>query len=123
MNYTIKPIALLCLFAFLLNGCMIVDPRPEDCDIKEITVSKISEGGVKDIVLTEENGDFYYINRGLEQGLTLEQMEENVLNKTVTLHLPRIITGTSNHIAQLEISGDIVFTEFSNKLESAILKD
>lgn len=111
----IARIALVLGIFVFLNGCIISNPRPEDCEIKEITVVSISEGGVKDIVLSENNGDFYYINRGLEQGLTLEEMEEKILNKRVTLHLAMVITGTSNHIAQLKVGDEIVFTEFEKK--------
>ena len=123
MNSIIKKISLLFALALLLNSCMISNPKPEDCEIKEIQVAKIYEGGVKDIVFAEENGDFYYINRGLEQGYTLEDLEAKVLNKKVTLHLPNIIMGTSNHIAQLEVGDEIIFTEFSLTAVEPILKD
>lgn len=97
----------------MLNGCIIQNPKPEECDVKEIVVSKIYEGGVKDIVFAEANGEFYYINRGLEQGYTLEGMEQKVLNKKVTLHLANTLMGTSNHIAQLALEDEIVFSEFA----------
>ena len=77
-----------------------------------MTVSSIYEGGVKDIVFANANGDFYYINRGLERGLTLAEMEQKVLNKKVTLHLANTLMGTSNHIAQLAVENDVIFTEF-----------
>lgn len=112
MNYTIKKIVLFLAFPFLLFSCIIQNPSPQDCEVKEITVAKIYEGGVKDIVFAEENGDSYYINRGLEQGHTLSEMEEKVLNKKVTLHLANTIMGSSNHIAQLKVENDVIFTEF-----------
>jgi len=104
------------LFAvfFLLKGCIIHNPDPEECEVIEITVARIYEGGVKDIVFAEDNGDFYYINRGLEQGHTLEGMEQQVLNKKVTLHLAKTITGTSNHIAQLALENEVIYTEFND---------
>ena len=98
---------------FLLNACIIQNTQPEDCEIKEITVSQIYEGGAMDIVFSEANGDFYYINRGLEQGLTLTNLQQKVLNKKVTLHLAKTLMGTSGHISQLTLEGEIVFTEFS----------
>jgi hypothetical protein len=112
MNSTTKRIIFLLVLPLLLSSCLIQNPKPEDCEVKEITVVKIYEGGVKDIVFAEESGDFYYINRGLEQGFTLAGMEEQVLNKKVTLHLAKVITGTSNHIAQLAVEDDVIFTEF-----------
>ena len=60
-----------------------------------------------------DNGtDDYYINRGLEHGLNLDSLNAKVLNKTVTLHLPKLMFGTSKHIAQLAIGDEIIFTEF-----------
>ncbi|MEL6809929.1 MAG: hypothetical protein AAFP76_01190 [Bacteroidota bacterium] len=97
---------------FLFQSCLIQNLKPKNCEVKEIEVVKIYEGGVKDIVFAESNGDFYYINRGLEQGLTLEEMEFKVLNKKVTLHLANTLMGSSNHIAQLAIKDEVVYTEF-----------
>jgi hypothetical protein len=34
------------------------------------------------------------------------------MKKTVTLHLPRLLYVTSEHIAQLAIDNNIIFTEF-----------
>jgi len=97
---------------FLLKSAIIQNPNPEDCQLKEMTVSSIYEGGVKDIVFADANGEFYYINRGLERGMTLAEMEQKVLNKKVTLHLANTVLGTSNHIAQLAVENEVIFTEF-----------
>lgn len=110
--FLIVPILAVVTVVFLLKGMIIQDPNPEDCELREMTVSKIYEAGVKDIVFANDNGDFYYINRGLERGLTLAEMEQKVLNKKVTLHLANTIMGTSNHIAQLAVENDVIFTEF-----------
>lgn len=115
MKKAIKYLYILPLLAlfFMLKSCIIQNPKPEDCKIKEITVSRISEGSTFDIVFHEVDGDFYYINRGLDRGLTLEGIEQRVLNKKVTLHPANTVLGTSNHIAQLIIEGEVVFTEFT----------
>ncbi len=78
----------------------------------EVVVSQISEGTSYDIMFTATNGDFYYINRGLEQGLDLEQLQDQLLNKKVNLHLAKTIAGTSNHIAQLAMNREVIYTEF-----------
>ena len=78
----------------------------------EVVVSQISEGTSYDIMFTATNGDFYYINRGLEQGLDLEQLQDQLLNKKVNLHLAKTIAGTSNHIAQLAMNSEVIYTEF-----------
>ena len=51
-------------------------------------------------------------SRGLEQGLSLEDLESKILNKRVTLHLAKIIAGTSRHIAQLSVGNEIIYSEF-----------
>ena len=104
---------LFVMISLLCQSCIINNPKPEDCEIKTITVDRIYEGGTYDIVFAEANGDFYYINRGLEQGLTLEDLSNKVLNKKVTLHLAKVMMGsTSNHIAQLAVADEVIFSEF-----------
>ncbi len=110
-RYIFLVIPFVVLF-LLLNGCIIQNPKPDECELKEIVVSGVYEGGDYDIVFAEANGDFYYINRGLEQGYTINGMEQKVLNKKVTLHLANTAMGTSNHIAQLALEDEVVFTEF-----------
>ena len=103
----------LCLSVFLVfKSCVINNSQPEDCDIVEITIKKITEGSSYDIVFHNTSPNTYYINRGLEQGLNLDSLNAKVLNKTVTLHLPKLMFGTSEHIAQLAIGDNIIFTEF-----------
>ena len=65
-----------------------------------------------DIVFSDTHGDHYYINRGLERGLNLDSLRAKVLNKKVTLHLPKLMLSTSEHIAQLAIEDAIIYTEF-----------
>jgi hypothetical protein len=102
------------LVSFLLfKSCIIQNPKPEECVVIDVKVTKITEGGVKDIVFHDDGTDFYYINRGLEQGLNLDSLNVKVLNKTVTLHLAKILGGvTSEHISQLAIGDEIIYTEF-----------
>ncbi len=103
----------LCLSVCLVfKSCVINNPQPEDCEVVEVTIKKITEGSSYDIVFHDAGTDYYYINRGLEQGLNLETLNAKVLNKTVTLHLPKLLLGTSEHIAQMAIGDDIIFTEF-----------
>ena len=82
----------LALF-FMLKSCIIQNPKPEDCEIKETTVSGISEGGTLDIVFHETDGYFYYINRGPERWLTPEGVEQIVLKKKLPCALPILSWG------------------------------
>ena len=109
------PFFVLALFLSLflvLKSCVINNPQPEDYEIVEVTIKKITEGSSYDIMFHDTVTDYYYINRGLEQGLNLESLNTKVLNKTVTLHLPKMLLGTSEHIVQMAIGVEIIFTEF-----------
>ena len=115
MMKRIIPFFVLALFLFVFlvfKSCVINNPKPEECEIVKVTIKRITEGSSFDIVFHDDGSDYYYINRGLEQGLNLETLNAKVLNKTVTLHLPKLLTGTSTHIAQMAISDEIIFTEF-----------
>ncbi|MBO3117911.1 hypothetical protein J4050_14235 [Winogradskyella sp. DF17] len=98
----------------LLKSCSINNPQPEDCEVVNVIITQISEGTSYDIVFRDNGTDFYYINRGLERGLNLDSLKTKVLNKTVTLHLAKLIGGavTSEHISQLTVDNDTLFTEF-----------
>ncbi len=111
-----KNILFLFSISLILNSCIISNPHPEDCIIQEIIITEISEGTSNDIVIKDGGFDYFYINRGLEKGLTLKYLNNTLLNKKVTLHLPKFWIGTSEHIAQLSIVNEIVYTEFSTKL-------
>ena len=109
----------LTLFLFVslifFNSCIINNPTPEDCVVIDVKITRITEGSSYDIVFHDNGTDFYYINRGLEQGLNLDSLKRKVLNKTVTLHLAKVLGGiTSEHISQLAIGDEIIFTEFDN---------
>ena len=110
------PFFVLALFLsvfLVLKSCVINNPQPENCEVVEVTIKKITEGSSYDIVFHDTGTDYYYINRGLEQGLNLDSLNAKVLNKTVTLHLPKMLFGTSEHIAQIAIDDEIIFTEFN----------
>jgi len=105
-------IGLFASFA-LPKSCIIQNPQPKDCIVIDVKVNKITKGSTKDIVFHDDGTDFYYINRGLEQGLNLDSLKTIVLNKTVTLHLAKVLGGvTSEHISQMALGNDIIYTEF-----------
>ncbi|MGB1307328.1 MAG: hypothetical protein ACPG6B_00355 [Oceanihabitans sp.] len=99
----------------LCTSCIINNPKPEACHVQTERIIKITKGTSGDIVFSDNGGDHYYINRGLERELNLDSLNAKVLNKTVTLHLPKLLGGlvTSEHIAQLAVGEEIIFTEFT----------
>lgn len=111
VNYSFKIFILF--FSLSLHSCIINNPKPEDCQVIEAKITKIKEGSSYDIVFYSTTKYFYYINRGLERGLNLDTLNKKLLNKTVTLHLAKVLGGrTTNHISQLTLANDTIFTEF-----------
>ena len=91
---------------------LIKDPKPEDCVVKTIRVTDITEGAGFDIIFTDTTGTRYYINRGVEQGLELNSLKKMAIGKEATIHLPTFAIGVSEHIAQVVIADSIIYTEF-----------
>ena len=88
MNSIIRILSYV-LIATLLTGCIIQNPSFEESDIVKIDVIEISQGSSYDIVIKYEGTDYFYINRGLERGLSIDSWKQLILNKKVTLHLPK----------------------------------
>jgi hypothetical protein len=98
---------IICIFA--LQSCIIQNSKQENCERIEITVEEIYEGDIKDIAFSDPDGRFFCTKKGLDQG-----MNNKVLNKKLTLHLAKIITGKlSNHMAQLPLGQEVIYTEFN----------
>jgi len=72
----------------------------EKCKIQTETIIKISEGTSNDIVFSDNH---------------LDSLKTKVLNKTVTLHLPKLFGGAiiSEHVAQIAVDDNIIFTELN----------
>jgi len=112
MTYIIK-LFILCFLSINILGCVDQSPSPEESVKTTILVEKVYEGGIKDVAFEDKDGKMAYINRALERGYTLEGLREKTLNKEITVYLANTITGgTTNHIAQLEVDNDTIFTEF-----------
>lgn len=96
---------------------IIVPSNPAECIVAEGKVSKIFEGGIKDVVFKLEGHDtYYYINRGLEQGLELNQLQEDLIGNNVTIKYPKHwtlfnINKASRHLSILEYDGKEIFNE------------
>ena len=109
-------ICLVVAAAFVFRPVPIPDNR-EDCLSVTGKVTKIWEGGVKDVVFELENDNtYYYINRGLEQGLVLEDLQNKLIGNNVTIFYPEYWTplnpnNTSRHLTILEYNGKDIFNE------------
>jgi len=112
MSFIIKFIGVVASL-FLLQSCIINNAKQQECVVKQIVVSEIYHSNAADIFFKEANGDFYYINRGIERDLKIKQLEDSLVGKKITLHLYKFWFGyQSNHISQLGLGDEILFTEF-----------
>ncbi|RZS99628.1 hypothetical protein [Aquimarina brevivitae] len=88
-------------------------------DILKITgtVTDVQEGSGFDIVITlQDDPHYYYINRGLQLGLSVQELQDQIQNKTVTLYPVKRWTifttdGNMGHIAKLTYKDKTLFNE------------
>jgi hypothetical protein len=109
----------LFLIAFIILALRPIDTSKENSVVVIGTVTKVYEGGVKDLVFKlKDNKTSYYINRGLENGFTLQQAKKDFTGKKIVLNYAKCWTplaplGTScKHITYLTIDGNVVYSEW-----------
>lgn len=111
IGYTVVAIfCLLVLYVILFtigpNGKCIA------CSTKTVTdtVTGVFEGGVKDAVFSFRHHKTCYINRGLENGLNLDTLIKQVVNKPVTISY----ASPTSHINRFEVDGKVIFSELKD---------
>lgn len=102
---------------------MIIRPVPIPSDEKELlviegTVAEIYEGGVKDVNfrLKEFPNKVFYFNRGLENGLDLNDLKSKLLDQKITIKYPKYWTplapnNRTKHASILEFNGEVLYSE------------
>jgi hypothetical protein len=108
---------------FLGVGILIFRPVPipheKDCLTVKAKVTEVFEAGFKDIVFKLQGLDKeFYINRGLEKGLDLQELRASLINKEIIILYPAYWTpldpsNSIRHISKMEHDGKIVFTEIN----------
>ncbi len=106
----------IALMGFLLINYLKVPILPEsELSIVEGKVDAVFEGGVHDLCLRIEGNDkVYYINRGLENGLDLDEMKEKLEGEVVTIKhpsYPAMNLGKSIHLSILRINNETLYDE------------
>jgi len=92
-------------------------------------VVDVQEAPGFDIAITLKNDPhYYYINRGLQLGLDLEQLRRDILNKKVTLYsIKRWTIFTRDkimgHISKLVMDQKTLFTELKNEIHEQNAKE
>ncbi|MEM7204454.1 MAG: hypothetical protein AAF628_29620 [Planctomycetota bacterium] len=88
-----------------------------DCEIVAGEVERVYEGGTHDVYLRlAGDSRLYYINRGLERGLVLADLQRTLPGRRATVKFPRYWTpldpvSQSRHVARLELDGVVLFDE------------
>lgn len=106
---------------FLTMGAGIFRPVPKlpenELLITEGKISDIFEAGYKDVVFQLEGSERqFYINRGVEQGMDIRELKDELVGKEVTIKYPDYWTILDpkkkiRHISKIETQEEIIFTE------------
>ena len=107
------------IVTLLILGGLILKPVPilpeEELAVAEGTVTLIFDGGSQDIMFKlQENPDYFYINRGLEQGYTIGSLRELLVGQVVTIKYPEywsLLGDEAHHLSKLEFQGEVIFSE------------
>ncbi len=87
------------------------------CAVAEGNVTAVFEGGEKDIVFKLNNrSGSYYVNRGMEKGLSLGALQDTLIGKPIKIwyvHNNSLLTffSSTKHISRLDIAGTTAFNE------------
>jgi len=105
------------LISFLsLSLRTVPSPTPENCSSVEGIVEEVYSPCCQDIFLKLKNSEnLFYINRGLEMGIKLDQMKNDLLDQTVHLlqidHWTPLDPGAhTNSLAQIQLDGQVYFS-------------
>lgn len=113
MQYRILGTLLGVLFAvFVMIFLLKVDTSKEHSTQISGLVLSVSNGPSYDIIIQlRGQPTSFYINRGLESGLDVDTLTEQLLGDSVTFWVGDQLIGTPRHITHLE-HDDILYTEW-----------
>jgi len=110
----------------LIIAVLIFRPVPivsESNAISEIGIVKeIYSNKGNDIIFVMENTDRrFYINRGLENGLELNNLKEKLIGNSIVVKYPKYWTPLDwndkiKHISKVEFNNEILFNELKAKV-------
>ena len=109
----------LFLILFFILALRPVPSLPElECEVTTGIVTDLFEGGEKDIVF-RLRGDkrAFYINRGIEKGLILSDLQDRLSGKEVTFKYPKYWSpldpaSRAVHLSKVEFDGITIYAEF-----------
>lgn len=99
-------------------AAMVIKPVPvlpeEELAVVNGRITQVLEAGTHDIVFKLKNGDQYYINRGTEKGLDVDELKMQLKGQMVTIKYPdvkRLIPTKAQHLSKLEFQGKSIYSE------------
>ena len=106
----------------------VTNVQPDD--VLELTgkVISIEEASGFDILIQLENDSHqYYINRGLQNGLSISKLQSDILHKKVTLYsierwtifTPDKVMG---HIAKIMVEDKVIFNKINNDIHEQTIQ-
>ena len=105
------------IFCLLVVYCILFAIGPDGkciaCTTETVTdtVTGVYDGGsTMDVIFSLKHHKSYYINRGLENGLRMDSLNKQVLNKQVTISY----ASPTTHINRFEFGGKIIFSELKD---------
>ena len=125
MKKIIKITLVSFILIILIIAVLIFRPVPivsESNAISEIGIVKeIYSNKGNDIIFVMENTDRrFYINRGLENGLELNNLKEKLIGNSIVVKYPKYWTPLDwndkiKHISKVEFNNEILFNELKGE--------
>jgi len=119
-----RTIYYMALLFIVLTLAMVFKPvpvpsDPSECEIAQGKLIDIQEGVSYDVIFKIDGyNSKFYINRGLENGLSLADLEK-LVGQEITIKYPQYWTPldpskNSIHASQLEHGGEVLYTEIKS---------
>lgn len=109
------------LITIVVSVIMVFRPVPipeeKDCISLKGTIATVYEGSSGDVVFRlQDQQQTFYINRGLERGLRLDNLQATLTNREVVIKYPEYWTPLDpnnqiRHISKIEYEGETIFSE------------
>ena len=109
---------------FFIVAILIFRPVPIVTEDKAISITGIvseiySNKGNDIIFIVENTNQKFYINRGLENNLELEDLKNKLIGQAVTMKYPKYWTpldwnNSIRHISKLEFRDKVLFNELAD---------
>ena len=125
MKKIVKTTLITLSILFFIIALLIFRPVPivtEDNTITEQgVVSSIYSNEGNDIIFTIENTQRrFYINRGLENGLELNDLKQRLIGNEIVLKYPKYWTpldwnNTVRHVSKVQFKDEVLFNELKQK--------